>query len=313
MQWFQPATVVLQECIDSTPDLKVLLHLFSNGGSHSAVQLAEACEQGYPPFTLPITSIIFDSCPSMPKLNPLANSLALGFPSKIMAISMVTRVVAYGLVGLTLFLQKFGLVTHSSTKLYRVLNSANNVFLMRSVSAGEAHRCPIPRTYIYGPDDIMVTMDQVIQHADIAIANMLACGVDQASKFVTMEEFVGSPHVNHIKFEKERYWRVIKETWQRSVAKPMEMIRIDCLYLGTRTLFAPEARKTSLCARFVRGQVAVLDASCLFLSVIFVTDWLSIYPTIPVLTPRAKQFLRQATRARPCLNSNFEAKGFLND
>jgi hypothetical protein len=44
-----------------------------------------------------------------------------------------------------------------------------------------------------------------------------------------MEEFVGSPHVNHIKFEKERYWRVIKETWQRSVAKPMEMIRIDCM------------------------------------------------------------------------------------
>ncbi len=227
MQWFQPATVVLRECIDSTPDLKVLLHLFSNGGSHSAVQLAEACEQGYPPFTLPITSIIFDSCPSMPKLNPLANSLTLGFPSKIMVISMVTRVVAYGIVGLTLFFQKPGLVTHSSTKLYRELNSANNVFLMRRVSAGEAHRCPIPRTYIYGPDDIMVTTDQVIQHADIAIANMSACGVDHASKFVTMEEFVGSPHVNHIKFEKERYWRVIKETWQRSVAKPTEMIGID--------------------------------------------------------------------------------------
>ncbi|OGM50428.1 hypothetical protein ABOM_000959 [Aspergillus bombycis] len=225
-QWFQPAVVVLHECIDSNPDLRVFLHLFSNGGSHSAVQLAEACEQSYPPFRLPITSIVFDSCPSMPKIKPLANSLALGFPSKNIILSTVTSAIAYGIVGLSVFLEKAGLVTHSSTKLYTALNSVHNAFLMWRFSAGETHACPIQRTYIYGPGDTMVTVDQVIQHADIAMANMSACGVDHASRFVTMEEFVGSPHVNHVKFEKERYWRVVKEAWQRSVAKPTEMFEI---------------------------------------------------------------------------------------
>jgi hypothetical protein len=63
----------------------------------------------------------------------------------------------------------------------------------------------------------MIPVDQVIQHANIAIANMSACGVADASNYVRMEKFVGSPHVNHVRFEKERYWRIIEETWQRSV------------------------------------------------------------------------------------------------
>jgi hypothetical protein len=223
MQWFQPAAAVLRECMDSAPDLKVLLHLFSNTGSHSAVQLAEACRHSDPPFALSVTSIIFDSCPSMPVFEPMANALALGSPSKNILIVLMARAVAYGIIGLSLILEKAGLTTHAATKLYTGLNSINNVFLTRAVSTGgQVAVYPVSRTYIYGPNDDMIPVDQVIQHANIAIANMSACGVDHASKWVTMEEFVGSPHVNHVKFEKERYWRVIEETWQRSVANPME-------------------------------------------------------------------------------------------
>lgn len=223
MQWFQPAATVLRECIDSTPDLKVLLHLFSNTGSHSAVQLSEARIESDPPFALPVTSIIFDSCPSMPIFAPMAIALALGSPSKNILIASMARAVAYSIIGITLALEKAGLVTHVATKLYTRLNSTNDVFLTRRGPAGEQFALhPIPRTYIYGPGDDMIPVDQVIQHADIAIANMSACGIDHVSKYVTMEEFVGSPHVNHVRFEKERYWKIIKETWKSSVASPQE-------------------------------------------------------------------------------------------
>ncbi|KAJ5890892.1 uncharacterized protein N7473_007120 [Penicillium subrubescens] len=218
MQWFQPAAAVLRGCIDSTPDLKVLVHLFSNTGSHSAVQLAEACEKSDPPFEMPVTSIIFDSCPSMPIFGPMANALALGSPSKNIVITTMVRAVAYGIIGLSLALEKAGLTTHVATKLYAQLNSISGGFLTRRISAGEqVALCPVSRTYIYGPDDDMIPVDQVIQHANIAIANMSACGVADASNYVKMEKFVGSPHVNHVRFEKERYWRIIEETWQRSV------------------------------------------------------------------------------------------------
>jgi hypothetical protein len=218
MQWFQPVAAVLRGCIDSTPDLKVLLHLFSNTGSHSAVQLAEACQKSDPPFELPVTSIILDSCPSMPIFGPMANALALGSPSKNIVITTMARAVAYGIIGMSLALEKAGLTTHVATKLYTQLNSTSGVFLTRMVSIREqAAVRPVSRTYIYGPDDDMIPMDQVTQHANIAIANMSACGVDDASKYVMTEKFIGSPHVNHVKFEKERYWRIIEETWQRSV------------------------------------------------------------------------------------------------
>lgn len=215
MQWFQPAAAVLRGCLDSTPDLKVLVHLFSNTGSHSAVQLAEACQSSGPPFKLPVTSIIFDSCPSMPIFGPMANALVLGSPSKNRVISTMVRAVAYGIIGLSIAVEKAGLATHAATKLYTRLNSTSDGFLTCRDSTGE--QVPVSRTYIFGPDDEMIPVDQVIQHANIAIANMSACGIDRASKYVMMEKFVGSPHANHIKFEKERYWRIIEETWQRSV------------------------------------------------------------------------------------------------
>jgi len=217
MQWFQPAATVLRECMDSTPDLKVLLHLFSNTGSHSAVQLSEACEKNHPPFELPVTSIIFDSCPSMPIFAPMANALALGSPSKNILIAFTAKLMAYSIIGMTLALEKAGLVTHVATKLYARLNSPNDVFLTRrAVTADQVALRPISRAYIYGPSDDMIPVCQVIQHADIAVANMSACGIDDASKYVTMEEFVGSPHVNHVRFEKERYWDIIKVTWKRN-------------------------------------------------------------------------------------------------
>lgn len=221
MQWFQPAVTVLRDFIDSKPDLKVFLHLFSNTGSHSAVQLAEACAHSNPPFALPVTSVILDSCPSMPFLEPMANALALGAPSKNIVVTMIARAMAYTIVGFTIALERTGLATHAATKLFTQLNSVDNVFLTREL--GEQNStCPIPRTYIYGPDDEMIPVNQVIQHADIAIANMSASGIDHASNYVKTEEFVGSPHVNHVKFEKDRYWRVIKETWQRSVGNSVE-------------------------------------------------------------------------------------------
>jgi hypothetical protein len=66
----------------------------------------------------------------------------------------------------------------------------------------------VRRTYIYSDADPVIPTNAVESHA----AEAKEKGFD-----VRLEKFVGSPHVGHARTDPDRYWRIVKETWEGSV------------------------------------------------------------------------------------------------
>jgi hypothetical protein len=71
------------ESIGSTTP-RILLQTYSNGGSHSAVQTAEAYKLLYGG-DLPISAIVMDSTPGQPHWQETANALLQGMPKSFLA------------------------------------------------------------------------------------------------------------------------------------------------------------------------------------------------------------------------------------
>lgn len=63
----------------------------------------------------------------------------------------------------------------------------------------------VRRTYIYGPDDVLIEWRDVEWHAKDA--------VNKGFK-VRLEKFEGSAHVQHVRVDEDRYWRIARETWE---------------------------------------------------------------------------------------------------
>ena len=73
-------------------------------------------------------------------------------------------------------------------------------------------RLEVRRTYVYGPGDLLVDWRDVEAHADEAAAKGFC---------VRRERFEGSAHVAHARADPERYWRVVRETWEGVISAAM--------------------------------------------------------------------------------------------
>lgn len=221
MPWFEPAARIVQDYVNSlytaSPprEPKVLLHIFSNGGSHAAVQLAQACRQCCGGFKLPVTAMVLDSCPGQPRFMETINALVLGVPSKNVLLKAVGAVAAVASVSTTAVLDVLGISELAAWKLWKTLNDPYGPFLLKNAyDAGGV----IPRTYIYGPGDTMILVEDVEEHARIGRERAIVHGEerDAADTAIVLEKFEGTAHVNHVKLEKERYWEVIERAWRRT-------------------------------------------------------------------------------------------------
>ena len=157
---------------------------------------------------MPVSAIVLDSCPGQPRFMETINALVLGVPSKNVLVKAVGAVAAFASVTTTGMLDVLGISELAAWKLWKTLNDPHGVFLLREAAL-------VPRTYIYGPGDTMILESDVELHAKIARERAIVYDVDRtiAEENVKLEKFVGSAHVNHVKFEAERYWGVIEETW----------------------------------------------------------------------------------------------------
>ncbi|KAK5088224.1 hypothetical protein LTR05_002441 [Lithohypha guttulata] len=220
MSFFQPAARAIQLHLSASPKPRVLLHAFSNGGAHAAVQLAQACLETCGGMRLPVDALVLDSCPGQPRAVISVNALVQGVPSNNLFIKSAARALAYAAVGATAVVDILNLSEHALWKLYRKLNDANDVFLCRSTNSEEAaHIRPIPRTYIYSESDLMILAVDVVGHARVAKEKLLAMDIEKnlIEESVKMEEFVGTEHVNHVKSEREGYWGTVQTTWAKAV------------------------------------------------------------------------------------------------
>lgn len=199
------AVPILRQIADSprpngpsgTPEM--LIHIWSNGGSISLTAVyhhfKNATTAAFPSHT-----IVFDSVPGV-----FNHASGVRVMSQFLPLMMRVLVIpVLHLMGAWYWL--WHVVLGSRIKSLRgfleVLAEGHNDL---SVEFGGRARTEVRRAYIYGPDDEIILAKHVEDHADDARKKGMS---------VRTERFVGSKHVQHVRVDQERYWRVVRETWE---------------------------------------------------------------------------------------------------
>lgn len=185
-------SVVLSSRSATCHDPEIILHVFSNGGSHQTLNLLRAYREiNSSPFPPHVT--IFDSCPGRAtfKRSVLALSSALPAfpPARLVLLLLIYLVVS---VYWVIFIP-FGI----ADPIERVRRALRSRILMPE----ETKRC-----YIYSGTDPMVGWHDIEAHAQHAAGEGFV---------VQREKFVGSGHCAHVKVEGGiRYWAIVNNLWQ---------------------------------------------------------------------------------------------------
>lgn len=195
----------------------ILIHVFSEGGSSKACELAEA----YFVMTgrrLPVSALCFDSTPGHSRFRRLCNALSKSLP-QVTVMRHAGLFVGSAVLGAIW-------VTYTAFKGYE-----NNVIskTRRRLLDPTHFDLSTPRCYLFSKDDTLIAWQDVREHAEESIEN----GVP-----VNQVLFLGSGHVGHARQEPERYWDAVMATWRSAgtieeksrftvVLKEVDMILFD--------------------------------------------------------------------------------------
>ena len=80
------------------------------------------------------------------------------------------------------------------------------VVLCRELNDPEVFDRAVPRLYLYSRADSMVGVEEVEEHAEIAMGK----GWD-----VTKVRFEKSTHCSHVREDEGRYWGAVMEAWKK--------------------------------------------------------------------------------------------------
>ena len=180
--------------IAATPSAIVLVHIFSNGGSHTLWRLANMYKatQGC---LLPMNALVLDSAPGKPSFQQSTAAILAGGP-RPWYLRIPRKCLLYVMLCLLWVTDPItgwvSLVTH----VWKWLNKPELLSLMAV------------RWYIYSHRDVMVSWKDVEEHADEAATK---------GYVVRKEAFEGSEHVAHLRLDPQRYWRIVNEVWEKSV------------------------------------------------------------------------------------------------
>ena len=223
-------------------DPVVLLHIFSNGGAHWAVQLAQAYRENIRPYLasstasskeLPISALIFDSSPGHASVGTATRTTLSSLPKNAVLQRGLLTPVAYIFLGGCYIFHILGIAEHCVVKLWRELNHSKGPFVVKQnhsnhtqherqvgqkpIETSGSDLKPIPRTYIFSEADDMIASEDVLDHAATA-RRQTGLSDNDAEEFVRVEEFTGSMHVNHVSVDPTRYWKIVQETVERGIA-----------------------------------------------------------------------------------------------
>jgi hypothetical protein len=171
----------------------ILLHVFSEGGSNKACELAEV----YYKITgkqLPILMLCFDSTPGFPRYLRLCNALNKSLPS-IPLFRQITPCFCSAVLGAIWIT-------------YAVFKDFEGNLITRTrqrVLDTTYFDLTAPRCYLYSEEDAVVAWQDVHEHAEESLRK----GVP-----VTEMMFEGSEHVEHARQNPDRYWGTIIAIWR---------------------------------------------------------------------------------------------------
>lgn len=171
---------------------EVLLHVFSNGGSHQLRNFILAYSETVSrPFPHHIT--VLDSCPGRSTFKRTALALSSALPSFPPARYLLLLLIYLTVIIYWVLFIPFR-IPDPIEHIRQDLNS-------RIVMQGETKRC-----YIYSDTDPMVRWDDVEAHAQDAAKRGFV---------VQCEKFEGTGHCAHARFGGGmRYWTIVNDMWQ---------------------------------------------------------------------------------------------------
>jgi Eukaryotic protein of unknown function (DUF829) len=183
-----PMTTALSS--DPAPEKRLLVHLFSNGGtlSFSDISALYKKETGH---LLPTKAIIFDSCPGRPTAAEGWAAMSLGLPKGLLwypaaaTILFLLGVIAIGRYGL-------GMPTFIDRIFPKLLD-------------GEVVDLGARRLYVWSEADRIVNARDPKEHARLAR--------EKGVKVETLEEKETLHMTAHVK-DLERYWRAVAKLWE---------------------------------------------------------------------------------------------------
>lgn len=192
----------------------ILLHLFSNGGCNTGIQLAVSLRTDPIPIDIGqhLGGIIFDSCPGVPSFQRFYETAALSLPPSGPARAMGSAVM-YPFMGVVFGLQSSGWMS-SSQDMYKQLNDPG---LLGETAA---------RLYMYSTTDQVFAQKDIETHLAQARAK-LRCIVEGVP-------FPNSPHCALVRDHPGRYWTEIKRFWIGTETIP-EMPGVDFSYDSPRS------------------------------------------------------------------------------
>jgi hypothetical protein len=187
----------------------ILLHGFSDGGSHKAVCLAQA----YLASTskrLPIAASVFDSTPGTAKYtsnvtayrrslppNPLIRAIGLPIGAIVLAITWILFCIFIG---------------YDENRISQTRRALNDETLWDVKSA--------PRTYVFSQADDLISWEDIEKHA-----------VDAAEKSgltSMLLRYKESGHCAHAREDEECYWNAVRRTWEARDVEAGLPVREKC-------------------------------------------------------------------------------------
>lgn len=186
-KYLRAAISVIRSTHQQNPrKVKIVLHLFSNGGAHTICQLAKLYRNYYSE-PLPLSGTILDSAPGRATYKRSIAAMSVGlpkfFPVRILGIFILH------IACIVMWLQRH--ILRKENVITRVRRELNDPLLFPR----EARR-----VYIYSKTDAMVDWETVEEHAREAEED----GVD-----VQRERFGNSRHVGHMMEDFDRYWSAV--------------------------------------------------------------------------------------------------------
>ncbi|GAB0131977.1 hypothetical protein EsDP_00000428 [Epichloe bromicola] len=165
---------------------RMLIHIFSNGGVHTASHLLTMLRGTTAP-TLPRYVVVFDSCPGYFRWMSSYNALMQMLP-------WWTGPVVHSVIAMVCF-------HHFLRRMPAVQDRNARALRSPGLLATESRR-----TYLYGTKDDLVLPQDVEDNARRA---------GEAGFNVGLEKFVGAKHVDIMRADPERYWEAVRASWMQ--------------------------------------------------------------------------------------------------
>jgi hypothetical protein len=192
----QPAVEWIAKRLQNSPIAEqILMHVFSEGGSNKACELAEAYLTEKE-FRLPVSALILDSTPGLPHFRRLCNAASRSI-SPIPCTRVVSLLLSYVAVG-TIWVAYRG-----------IKGFENNIISMTRERLLNDRMWDLnaPRCYVYSEKDALVAPEDVEAHA-ISI---------KYSGTIILQKFDKSKHVNHARSYETAYWDAVWYTWEINI------------------------------------------------------------------------------------------------